>query len=118
MTIMPRKRFTAPALYDVVSYAQNQVVELSDDDVRALGDSLEDADDRDVEKEARDAAANEADPDARTELANITHREGDAQDVPDALRDEEANRANRQRQAKVIGSAPRNKMVREPQTKQ
>lgn len=44
------------------------------------------------------------DPDVRPEL-DLKHEPGDAQDIPDALRDEHAN-------AKAMEVAPANKMVK------
>jgi hypothetical protein len=87
---MARVRFVSPTFYDGVSYAQNQVVDLSDDAVKALGDSVERADDVNVEETAEKLADQTADPDTRAEL-DVHHEPGDAQDVPDALRDEAAN---------------------------
>ena len=105
-----RVRFVSPTMYDGVSYAQNQVVELSDADRKALGDSVEAADDTDVEEEARDLASDAPTADIRQDAAMVTHQPGDAQDVPDALRDEQAN-AEAAKKAKAIESAPKNKAV-------
>lgn len=101
---MPRVRFISPTSYNGVSYAQNQVVKLSDEDVRALGSSVEKADDVDVEEAADELSQGVLDPDERREL-DIKSEPGDAQDVPDALRDEQAN-------AKMATQAKKDKMVK------
>lgn len=106
-----RMRFVSPTVYGGVSYAQNEVVALSDEDVRALGDTVEAADDVDVEDEAQKVADETTNPDTRTEAAMVTKQPDDAQDVPDALRDEQANLAT-EKKAKSLDAAPTNKMVK------
>ena len=110
-----RVRFVSPTMYAGVSYAQNQVVSLDDRDIRTLGDSVEAADDVDVAAEAEDLQDGVLDPDTRREL-DIKHEPGDVQDVPDALRDEQANR-EAEEEAKAVDAAPKNKMVDKPKTK-
>jgi hypothetical protein len=108
---MPRVRFTASTLFEGVSYAQNQVVDLPKDAVKALGDSVEQADDRDIDAETRDLS--EGDPDRRAE--RDVHREpGDAQDIPDAVRDNDSEDTH---EAKALGQAPHDKMLRKPTVK-
>lgn len=97
-------------MYDGVSYALNQVVALDDRDVKALGDLVEAADDVDVEEEAQKVADETNDPDTRAEAASVKSQPGDVQDVPDALRDEQANVAA-EKGAKSLDTAPTNKAV-------
>lgn len=104
-----RVRFVSPVLYGGVSYAQNQVVDLDDKAVDGLGDLVEAADDVDVDRESDRLMSEAPDLDARRE-ADIKSEPGDAQDVPDALRDEQANNEATKR-AKALGAAPTNKMV-------
>lgn len=109
---MARVRFTAPTFFGGVSYAKHQVVDLPKDAVNALGDSVEPADDRDVEAEVDEKLSHVVDPNTRAEL-DVKREPGDAQDVPDALRDEEEN-ARREAEAqetKQVENAPRNKQV-------
>jgi hypothetical protein len=93
-----------------VSYAQNQVVEVSEEAAIALADTVEAADDVDVDKESDRLMGEAPDVDARRE-ADVRSEPGDTQDVPDALRDEQANAAAR-KGAKSLEAAPTNKMVK------
>jgi hypothetical protein len=92
-----------------VSYARNQVVGASEEAAKAIGDTVEAADDVDVNKESDRLMDEAPGVDARHE-ADVRSEPGDAQDVPDALRDEQANQAAR-REAKAVGNAPVNKQV-------
>jgi hypothetical protein len=98
-----------------VSYAQNQIIEVSEEAARALGDNLEAADDVDVDKELDRLMDEAPDVDARRE-ADVRSEPGDAQDVPEALRDEQANAVAR-KGAKSLEPAPTNKMVKDSKDK-
>jgi hypothetical protein len=111
---MARVRFVESTLFEGVSYAKNQVVDLSDKAIRALGDSVEAADDRDVEEENRNVA--DADPDARTEHT-VTREPDDAQDIPDAVRDNDAEEGVAPTTEKSIDQPGVNKMVNKPSKK-
>lgn len=104
---MARVRFKEHTYFEGVSYALNSVVDLPDETVKALGDSVEEADDRDIEQETRELA--EGDPDRRTERA-VRREPDDAQDIPDAVRDNDFEDA---KEAKALGIPPVNKMVKD-----
>jgi len=103
---MARVRFVSPTFFGDVSYAKNQVVDLPNDTVQALGDSVERADDRDIEEEVEENLSTVVDPNTRTEL-DVNREPGDAQDIPDALRDEEEN-ARQEAQARDLEQAKAN----------
>jgi hypothetical protein len=73
--------------------------------VKALGDSVERADDRDIEEEARSNDA--ADPDERKQR-DVHSELGDAQDIPDTARANDA-KAKADEEAKAIAKAPANR---------
>jgi hypothetical protein len=91
-----------------VRYAQNQVVDLPAETMRVLGNSVERADDRDIEEEAR---TNDAGDPAERKQRDVHSEPGDAQDSPDVARANDA-KARAEEEAKALASAPINKMVK------
>lgn len=81
--------------------------------MKTLGDSVETPVVADVEAEADAPQHGVSDPDTRKEL-DIKPEPGDAQDVPNALRDEQAN-AKARKEAKAMDSAPVNEMTEKPE---
>lgn len=104
---MARVRFREHTYFEGVSYALNSVVDLDSKTIKALGDSVEPADDRDIEQENREVA--EGDVDVRAEKT-VQREADDAQDIPDAARDNDFE-AEATQEAKALGAAPTNKMV-------
>ncbi len=104
---MTRVRFVELTYFEGVSYALNSVVDLDDKTISPLGNSVVPADDRDIEQENREVA--EGDVDVRAEKT-VRREPGDAQDIPDAARDNDFE-AEATQGAKALGAAPTNKMV-------
>ena len=70
----------------------------------------------DVEEEAQKVDDEAPDGDSRAEAPMVRSEPGDAQDIPDALRDEKANAEGR-KGAKSLDTAPTNKMVEKAKNK-